>query len=118
MMLAASKLPPLVLLVLEQELAPVLVLELAPVLEQELAPVLEQELALVLVLELVPVLGQVRHNWQQLNYLSILLPLSSPGLIFSSFSPPLKIFVPSYAGIFSIESYHLLYALLGIHPKF
>jgi hypothetical protein len=110
MRLAASKLPPLVLLErerglaleLEQELAPVQVLEL----EQELAPVpvLEPEP----VLALVPALGQVRHNWQQLNYLSTLLPSSALGLIFSSFSPPLKILEPSYAGIFSVESYHLL----------
>lgn len=68
MRLAASKLPPLVLLGLERVLALGQVLELVPVLALELVPVLELALEQVLEPALEQVLELVRHNQQQPNH--------------------------------------------------
>lgn len=93
-----------------------LVLGLEQVLEQALAQgqVLELELgqALVQALGLAP----VRHSQQQLIH--SLMPQSSLRLVLvvSSFSPPTRILVFSRVKIFSVESYHLLFHILGYSP--
>jgi hypothetical protein len=87
-------------------------LELEPALGLGLEPALG--LGPGLGLEPVPglVQGQVRHTQQP--PIRLALPLPSPKLIFVfySFSPP-KILGPSHVKIFSVESYHLLYRILG-----